>query len=181
MWECGARHYAPYVEAPVRIATKAEGPRRRDDGGPPCGRHALARRLLLPTSEPSESSGQYGALLTAPPRGGRSRWWSCNSKPDAQQVRDLADEPAAKQQHEGKKLVAIGLVAERNRAHLVFADCLEYLPERRIDDAMNQQEATEEDDEHGDIHVALIGQIDEAEEPSARHRLDAVFAVGERR
>src|SRR5260370_1202218 len=49
------------------------------------------------------------------------------------------------------------------------------------DDAIDQQEAAEDDDQHGDIHVGLVGKIDDPEQLSARHRLDAVLAMRERR
>ncbi len=46
------------------------------------------------------------------------------------------------------QLVAIDVVAERNRARLVLADRLEHLAEGRVDDAIDQQEADEKDHQH---------------------------------
>ena len=45
----------------------------------------------------------------------------------------------------------------------------------------NEQEAGEEDDQHDGVHRHLVGEIDEAEQLAARHRLDAVLAAGELR
>ena len=50
-----------------------------------------------------------------------------------------------RRQDEGEQLVVVGLVAERNGARLVLADGLQHLAERRIDGAVDQQEAEQED------------------------------------
>src|SRR5262249_46463488 len=51
----------------------------------------------------------------------------------------------------------------------------------RIDDAIDQQEAAEKDDQHGDVHVGLVREVNEPEQLSAWHRLDTILAVRERR
>ena len=45
---------------------------------------------------------------------------------------------------------------------------------------MNRKPA-EEDHQHDDVHRRLVGEVDEAEQLAARHRLDAVLAAGELR
>ena len=47
--------------------------------------------------------------------------------------------------------------------------------------AVDEQEAGQEDHHDDDIHRDLVGEIDDAEQFAARHRLDAVFAAGELR
>src|SRR5260370_22697531 len=83
-------------------------------------------------------------------------------------------------QYEGKELVTVGLVAKRNCACFVLADGLEYLAERRVDNATDQQEAAEKNQQHGNVHVSLLGEIEQPEQFSPRHRLNAVLAVGKR-
>src|SRR5262249_18833145 len=82
-------------------------------------------------------------------------------------------------EHEGNQLIAFAPVAERDRARLVLAYRLEHFAEGRVDDAIDQQEAAEEDDQHGDVHVGLVGKIDDPEQLSARYRLDTVLAMSE--
>ena len=94
-----------------------------------------------------------------------------------------AGEPGQRRrQHEGEQLVAIGVVAERDRARLVLADRLQHLAERRMDDAVDEQEAGDEDRQHDVVHAPdVVDRSSSAEELAARHRLDAVLAAGERR
>src|SRR6185503_10914932 len=56
---------------------------------------------------------------------------------------------------------------------------LQHLAEGRVDHAVDEQEPAEEHGEHGVVHRPDVGEIDEAEEPAARHGLDAVLAAGE--
>ena len=65
------------------------------------------------------------------------------------------------------------------RPQLVFADRLEHLAERRIDDAIDQEERGEHDDEHERVHRHFVVESENAEQFSARHVLDAVLAAGE--
>ena len=55
----------------------------------------------------------------------------------------------------------------------------QHLAERRIDDPVDQKQRRQHDDEDEHIHVHLMAEIDQAEQPPARHRLDAVLAAGE--
>jgi hypothetical protein len=66
-------------------------------------------------------------------------------------------------QHEGGELVALRAVAERDRARLVVADRLQHLPEGRVDDAVDEEEARGEDREHVEVHRAVVVQVDHAE------------------
>ena len=83
-------------------------------------------------------------------------------------------------EHEGDELVAVGLVAERERARLVLADRLQHLAERRVDRPVDEQEPAQEDREHDVVHDQRVAQVQEPEQHSARDGLDAVLAVGER-
>ena len=87
----------------------------------------------------------------------------------------------ARGQHEGRQLVVLRAVAERDGARLVLADGLQHLPEGRVDDAVDEQEPGREDREHHVVEDRRVGEVEEPEELPARHRLDAVLAAGERR
>src|SRR3979411_868550 len=81
----------------------------------------------------------------------------------------------------GEQLVLIGLVAERDRARLVLADRFQYLTERRVDGAKNQQKTEQEPGEDDVIKYRRIREIENPEQMSLRNALNAVFAMGERR
>ena len=84
--------------------------------------------------------------------------------------------------HEGDQLVVIRLVPERNRPRLVLADGGQHLAERRVDGAVEQGEAEQEDRRDDVVHRdRMSAQLEETEEPPARHGLDPVLAAGERR
>ena len=53
-----------------------------------------------------------------------------------------------RRQHVREQLVAVDVVAERQRARLVLADRLEHLPERRMHRAVDQQKPADEHREH---------------------------------
>ena len=87
-----------------------------------------------------------------------------------------------RRQHEREQLVAVGVVAERDRARLVLADRLQHLAERRVDHAVDQQEPGEEDRQHRrSTSPACLRRSRKPNSLPARHRLDAVLAAGERR
>src|SRR5580700_9015236 len=85
-----------------------------------------------------------------------------------------------RRQHERGNLVALRVIAERDRPRLVLTDRLQNLSKRRIDDAIDQQETAEENDKHSEVHVSLIGKVDKPEQLSAWDCLDAVLAMRER-
>ena len=67
--------------------------------------------------------------------------------------------PAMKQrQHEGDQLVVVGAVAERGGARLVLADRLQHLAERRMHDAVDQQEEDQEHDGDDAQYIAMSGR-----------------------
>ncbi len=76
-------------------------------------------------------------------------------------------------------LIAVDVVAEREGAGLVFADRLQDLTEGRVDDAVDEEEAREEDGGDEIIHLQRLVQVDEAEEVAARNALKAVLAARE--
>ncbi len=50
-----------------------------------------------------------------------------------------------------------------------------------MDDAIDEQERAEEDREHDVVDDERLRKVEQAEQPAARHRLDPVLAVRERR
>src|SRR6187551_3064940 len=75
----------------------------------------------------------------------------------------------------------VGLVTQRDRPRLVLADRLQYLAERRVDGAVDQEEAAEETGQYDVIEHRRLGEIEDPEQIALRNTLDAVFAMGERR
>src|SRR6185312_5873405 len=84
-------------------------------------------------------------------------------------------------QNIGEQLVLVGLVAERDRPLLVFADRLEDFAERRVDGAENQQKTEQKTSENDVVKYRRVLEIENAEQIPLRDALDAVFAMGERR
>jgi len=78
-----------------------------------------------------------------------------------------------RRQHECQQLVAIDRVAQRDRARLVLADRLQYLAERRMHDATQEQEDRDEYRQHEVIHAGIRLQRDEPEHAPARHAADS--------
>ena len=82
---------------------------------------------------------------------------------------------------ESQELVPIDVVAQRDGARLVLADGFQDLAEWRMDRPLDEQEADDEHGQHEIIHRQAVVQVDDAEQIAARHALDAVLAMGERR
>jgi hypothetical protein len=72
-------------------------------------------------------------------------------------------------------------IAERRRARLVLADRFQHLAERRVDRAVHDHEAEQENAEHREVHRERRAEIDQPEEHAARYGLDAVLTVRELR
>src|SRR5215471_7876173 len=70
-------------------------------------------------------------------------------------------------------------VAERHRARLVLAHSLEHLPKGRVDRAVEEQEAGQEDGEDHEVHAEHIAKVEHTQEHAPRHRLDAVLPARE--
>ena len=87
----------------------------------------------------------------------------------------------ARRQHEGRELVVLRAVAQRDGARLVLADRLQHLAEGRVDDAVDEQEPGREDREHHVVEDRRVREVEETEELPARHGLDAVLAAREGR
>ena len=112
---------------------------------PTCARlYCMAMMMKAPATGPNTvPSPPTSAISTTSPDIGQS-----TSVSEAICSTIALVEPARpgkrRREHEGHQLVAVGLVAERNRARLVLADRLQHLAERRMDDAVDQQEAGRE-------------------------------------
>ena len=65
-----------------------------------------------------------------------------------QRLGRAGDAGQRRRQHEDGELVLVDAVAERHRAGLVVADRLQHLPERRVDDPVDQQQPGHENDRH---------------------------------
>src|SRR5258705_5032623 len=86
-----------------------------------------------------------------------------------------------RRKYEGKKLVLLGAVPERDRSWFVLPDGLQDLAERRVDRAEDREESEQEDREHDEVERERLPEIERPEERSARDRLDAVLAAREDR
>ena len=80
--------------------------------------------------------------------------------------------------HKRQQLVAIGIVAQRYRSGLAFADRFEHLSEWRMDDAMDKQKGSGEDGQDDVVEHPDIVEIEQAEELAPGHGLNAILAVG---
>ncbi len=95
---------------------------------------------------------------------------------------ERAREPRERgREHECDQLEGIHRIAERDGARLVLANGLHHLPERRMDRAVDDQEADREDRQNDVVEVDVAGRVDHAEQRPARNGLDAVLATGELR
>ena len=63
-----------------------------------------------------------------------------------------------RREHEHGELVLGGAVAERDGARLVVPDRLQHLTEGGMDDAVDEQEAGEEDRRHDVVEHAVVGE-----------------------
>src|SRR5439155_26957238 len=95
--------------------------------------------------------------------------------PHCEEAAGQAGESAG--QDEGEKLVAPGGVAEGLRARLVVSDRHEYVSERRMDDAVRERVA-EQDQRQGRVVEVRRAPQREARE-RARHSVKPVLAAGD--
>src|SRR5439155_6960389 len=86
-----------------------------------------------------------------------------------------------RREYEGDELVVLGAIAERDGARLVLAHGLQDLAERRVDRAVDDQEADQEDREDDEVDRVGLLEIEHAEQPALRDRLDPVLAARELR
>ena len=84
-------------------------------------------------------------------------------------------------QHESHQLVAVDLIAQRNRARFVFTNHLEYLAKRGMHNARNGQETGHKHSHHQVIHGGVRLERQQAKQRTARHALQAVLTPGKRR
>ena len=116
------------------------------------------------------------------------------AKPSTSVLSEPPRPASAGRQDEGEQLVAVDVVAERDRARLVLADRLQHLAVGRMDDAADEQEDGDEDGEDDEVHddvvgdrqhaeqlvVRRAGERQHAEQLAARNALQAVLAAGDR-
>ena len=86
-----------------------------------------------------------------------------------------------RRQHEGHQLVGIGVIAQRDGARFILADGLQHLTKGGMHHAPDQGKGRHEDREHEVIEGVVVRQIEHAEQLTARHAMQAIFPVGERR
>ena len=97
-------------------------------------------------------------------------------KPEHQRLGGAGQSRQRSGEHESQQLVAIHVVAQRQRARFVLADRLQHLAEGRMDDAVDQPEAGEEHREHHvvDDVLGLAGrgaQLQQSEQLARAARL----------
>src|SRR5439155_19279254 len=87
----------------------------------------------------------------------------------------------SRRKHESEQFEASNVVTERDRARLVFADCLQDLSEGRVDRPMDEPESADENRQDEVIEGEVIGQVNEPEESAPRDVLETVLAASEGR
>ncbi len=76
------------------------------------------------------------------------------------------------------QLEPAGRIAERDRPLFILADRLQHLSEGRAQQPVDETESDQEDRQNEVIHVHRVAEVDHPEQPTARHRLDAILAMG---